>query len=160
MFSCPIQRATTALAMNLKSISTEDEVILEMDAYEDVAAELEDFIFLARLGLHEEALEAVDSILWRHLNLFAVLAEVGGFLVEQNHLEKLGDVLGEAKTQGVECQTYEEKAFVELLEQIQKGNCRCDTSPSPKVDVTNTSATKVNICRCLENNKAYKYSFR
>lgn len=135
--------------MNLKSISTEDEIILDMDAYEDVAAELEDFIFLARLGLPEEALKAVDSILWRHLNLFAVLAEVGGFLVEQKHFQKLGDVLKEAKKRGVECQTHEEKDFVELLEQIQKGNCEWDAWPHPKTGITNGSATKVNLCRCL-----------
>lgn len=53
-----------------------------MDLKEDIAAELEDFVLLARLGITDKALEIVDHGLCRHLHVFAVTAETGGFMVQ------------------------------------------------------------------------------
>ncbi|KAK5957200.1 hypothetical protein OHC33_001571 [Knufia fluminis] len=59
----------------------DDQYTHVMSMKEDVAAELEDFILLARLGIVDAALEIVDHVLWPHLNVFAVTAEVAGFLI-------------------------------------------------------------------------------
>ena len=62
---------------------------MEMELEEDVPAELEDFIFLARLGVKDEALRLAQNVLWRHIYQFPVFAEIAGFLIEHNLIRML-----------------------------------------------------------------------
>ena len=74
---------------------------LEVICKEDVAAELEDFVFLARLGVIDEALDLVDNILWRHIHIFPVMAEVAGYLLELNDRDRLRALVNKARKHGI-----------------------------------------------------------
>ena len=60
---------------------------LEYDIVEDIPAEIEEFLRLSRLGLITDARNLFDRSLKEHLNLFPVLAEYSGFLLEQDNLQ-------------------------------------------------------------------------
>ena len=57
-----------------------------LELEEDVAAELEDFALLVRIGIYDEAYRHLDTILWDHLDHYAVFAEVAQFLADRNDM--------------------------------------------------------------------------
>jgi tetratricopeptide (TPR) repeat protein len=66
---------------------------MEFDIVEDIPAELEDFIFLARLGLFEEAHELFEQVLKPHDRYFPVLAEFADMLLEEGRYAELSRLL-------------------------------------------------------------------
>lgn len=92
-----------------------DHLTFEMDFKEDIAAELEDFILLARLGIIDEALEVADHILWPHLHIFPVFAEVSGFLIQYELWDKLRDIQKELERRRITFDGPDEMAFATHL---------------------------------------------
>ncbi|RYP05470.1 hypothetical protein DL765_009834 [Monosporascus sp. GIB2] len=66
---------------------------MEFDIEEDIQAELEDFIFLSRLGLFREARELFKQNLEPHLGFFPVLAEFADMLLEEGAYAELSQLL-------------------------------------------------------------------
>lgn len=65
----------------------------KFDIVEDIPAELEDFIFLARLGCFEEARELFEEILRPHEGFFPVVAEFADMLLEEGCYDELSQLL-------------------------------------------------------------------
>lgn len=82
---------------------TENEVIadVELPLEEDIVAELEEFIFLGRLGVVDEALEILEMTLWPYLDHFPVAAEAAAFLVENGIWERLPKLLDALKWEAI-----------------------------------------------------------
>lgn len=95
-----------------------DELVFDMEMKEDVETELEEFIALSRLGIFYEAREIAQNVLWQHLNIFPVMAEIAGFLVEHKHLAMLTRLLEDLDTRGIKYNKDEEQDFVASLRQI------------------------------------------
>lgn len=66
---------------------------MEFDIIEDIPEELEDFIFLSRLGLYEEAQGLFEQNLERHLDFFPIVAEYSDMLLEKGSYELLSSFL-------------------------------------------------------------------
>jgi hypothetical protein len=66
---------------------------MDFDIVEDIPAELEDFIFLSRLGLIKEAHELFEQNLKPYLGFFPVLAEFADMLLEEGVYAELSQLL-------------------------------------------------------------------
>lgn len=88
---------------------------LDLELEEDISAELEDFIFLARLGAVDDALALVQNVLWRHTRYFPVFAEVASFLVDHCSRDDLVSFMEDMRLQRIIFTDYEEREFAELL---------------------------------------------
>jgi hypothetical protein len=78
------------------SVNCDEDIELlntEFDIVEDIPAELEDFIFLARLGCFEEAREMFQQILRPHEGFFPVVAEFADMLLEEGRYVELSQLL-------------------------------------------------------------------
>lgn len=96
----------------------QDNSTFEMKLKEDVAAELEEFILLSRLALHDEAMGIAGHILWRHLQIFPVMAEISGYLVEQQDLHRLRRLVQDLDRWHITFAATEDGGFVELLKTL------------------------------------------
>ncbi|KAH7169513.1 hypothetical protein DER46DRAFT_462481, partial [Fusarium sp. MPI-SDFR-AT-0072] len=63
------------------------------DIVEDIPAELEDFIFLSRLGILEEAKGLFEQNLRPYISFFPVLAEYADMLLEEGLYADLSQLL-------------------------------------------------------------------
>lgn len=97
--------------------SPENEVIfrMELPLEEDLVAELEQFVYLGRLGVVGEALQILDEILWQHLRHFPVLAEAAAFLIEHGKWNKLKMLVDELHRRDITYTSADETQFVEML---------------------------------------------
>ncbi|UZP43468.1 hypothetical protein NXS19_011280 [Fusarium pseudograminearum] len=80
----------------LASVNNEEEIpILDMrlDIVEDIPAELEDFIFLSRLGIFEEAKGLFEQNMKPYISFFPVLAEYADMLLEEGLYDDLTQLL-------------------------------------------------------------------
>ncbi len=66
---------------------------MKFDMVEDIPAELEDFIFLSRFGLFQEAHELFDQNLRPYVGFFPVLAEYADMLLEERCYAELSQLL-------------------------------------------------------------------
>lgn len=87
---------------------------VELDLEEDIAAELEDFIFLARLGVVDDASALVRNVLWPHAHQFPVFAEISSFLAEHD-LDSLKILLQEFAARNTSFTDDEEKEFINVI---------------------------------------------
>jgi hypothetical protein len=71
---------------------------MDLDIVEDIPAELEDFIFLSRLGLFEDAHELFEQNLKPYLGFFPVLAEYADMLLEEGFYVELSKLLMNVST--------------------------------------------------------------
>jgi len=94
---------------------------MEMEMEEDVASELEDFILLSRLGVVDEALHVVEHVLWPHLHLFPVLAEVAGFLIEHTYKVHAGRIVADLESRQIAFTEQNEIEFVIMIKEFNAG---------------------------------------
>lgn len=66
---------------------------MELELEEDIDAYLVDFVFLARLGVTDEARKLAEQILWRHIDFFPVFAEVCAFYIMLNEHQAVSELL-------------------------------------------------------------------
>ena len=92
-----------------------DGLTFEMNLKEDLAAELEEFILLSRLGIYDEAIAIADHILCRHLSVFPVMAEVSSYLIERQEFQRLKALVDMLNAQHVTFTGTSEAEFVEFL---------------------------------------------
>ena len=85
---------------------------IAMELEEDVAAELDDFLTMRRLGLVEDASRVANEVLWRHSHSFPVFAEMAAFYIEQAHLEAVRVL---ALTKGFGFRQPDEKAYARAV---------------------------------------------
>lgn len=96
----------------LKNVSSDGDIDLlnmEFDIVEDIPAELEDFIFLSRLGLFQDARELFVQYLEPHIGFFPVLAEFADMLLEDGRYAELCQLLTDS---------YSENKFSEEERQL------------------------------------------
>lgn len=69
--------------MDISATTGDSELVYEgsLELEEDIPAELEDFVIVARLGMTEDAQRLVSDVLWRHLHFFPVVAEIAEFFL-------------------------------------------------------------------------------
>ncbi|KAK5070214.1 hypothetical protein LTR64_002053 [Lithohypha guttulata] len=91
---------------------------MDLDLEEDVQAELEDFILLARLGVEDEALHLARTVLWHHVHHFPVFAEVAGFLLEHRLNDRLQELISEMNEKDIHFQLEEQQAFSLLIYEL------------------------------------------
>ncbi|KAJ9659609.1 hypothetical protein H2198_003022 [Neophaeococcomyces mojaviensis] len=103
-------------------------IVLNMRLYEDVAAELEELILYSRLGVVDDAAEILDTVLWRHLQFFPVVAEAALFLVHQRDYGRLLSLLGELQDRSIHFVHAEEVFFIEILKLIVPGGTHSTTT--------------------------------
>lgn len=101
--------------MNEEDVRREMLLNMDIDLEEDISAELEDFILLARLGVVEEAQDLIQNVLRRHVDHFPVFAEVAGFCVEQQQLQPLRLLLDEVQSRDVHFPIQEETDFLSAV---------------------------------------------
>lgn len=93
----------------------------EFDIVEDIPAELEDFVFMSRLGLYQEARNLYEQNLQSHLEFFPVLAEYADMLLEEGAYSELSERLNSSLTNAVisgeECQLL---SLMEALSEAHK----------------------------------------
>lgn len=96
---------------------------MELDLKEDVAAELEDFILLSRLGVVEEALQMVEHVLWRHFRFFPVYAEVCIFLIQIDEKGLLRKIVKDLDIGAISLRTQDgdEKLFIDVVRHFAHG---------------------------------------
>ncbi|KAB5581213.1 hypothetical protein GE09DRAFT_950782, partial [Coniochaeta sp. 2T2.1] len=84
-------------------LSLDEPVMLdiEMEAREDIPAELEAFVRLARLGRIENALDWYGKCLQRRERMFPVLAEYAEMLLQEGLHDKLVDLLDDTNANSV-----------------------------------------------------------
>lgn len=85
---------------------------LQLALEEDVAAELEHFVLLARLGLRDEADQLARDVLWWHSHNFPVFAELAGFYVEDHAFKTLQQLINHAKVLDFDFRQQDEQAFL------------------------------------------------
>ncbi|KAK5070398.1 hypothetical protein LTR64_000069 [Lithohypha guttulata] len=90
----------------------------ELNLKEDIAAELEDFMLLTRLGIYDEASEFVNQVLWPHLSWFPVAAEGLGFFREQHDYNGLRRVLSELAMRDIKFQSTHEQKLISMYEDV------------------------------------------
>lgn len=100
------------------SCSTDlQQIVMELDLFEDIAAELEDFILLSKLGVTDEAFELVDAVLVRHIRFFPVFAEITGFLIDNNHGSRVAELFIDfQRQQNAASFTNEDDLFLNIVE--------------------------------------------
>jgi len=89
------------------------ETSLELE--EDIAAELEDFVLVARLGIIADAQRLVSDVLWRHLQFFPVVAEVAEFLLGCGLWKSLDELVRELDRRNILFDDDDEKETVRRL---------------------------------------------
>ena len=97
------------------NFDAKDSSTFEMKLKEDVAAELEEFILLSRLAVHDEAMDIAEHILWRHLQIFPVMAEISGCLIEQRDFQRLRRLVRDLDCRHIRFTATDEADFIELL---------------------------------------------
>lgn len=105
----------------MNTASIRDELFrfdMELDLEEDIPAELEEFILLARLGVEDEALRLAQDVLWRHTHHYPVFAEVAGFLAEHRLFGELRTLVNHLYDRKVEFRDREEQEFVQFLSSL------------------------------------------
>lgn len=102
---------------------------MEFDAIDDVAEEIEDFVFLSRLGLFEDAHALFEHNLEQYSHLFPVLVEYLDMLLEEQSFELLSNRLSELPTD-----TSFSEGQNELLNLIKVFNDACIEQKSTKAD--------------------------
>ncbi|KAK5094837.1 hypothetical protein LTS08_008455 [Lithohypha guttulata] len=91
---------------------------MDLDLEEDVQAELEDFILLARLGVEDGALHLARTVLWRHVHHFPVFAEVADFLLELRADVYLHELFSAMKEKDIQFPHEEQQAFTHLVHEL------------------------------------------
>ncbi|KAK5081196.1 hypothetical protein LTR05_007990 [Lithohypha guttulata] len=111
---------------------------------EDIAAELEDFMLLTRLGTYDEASEFVNQVLWPHFSWFPILAEVLYFFREQDDYNGLARVLSELAIRDIEFQSTHEQKLIRCVFAIYSNvNKRWEPSTSDRRDQHYAALAKV-----------------
>ena len=97
--------------------AAEDIGILEMDLdlEEDVAAELEEFVLLGRLGLKDEAWNLADTVLRRHLHFFPVFAEIAGLCCETNRQDRAANLICQLTAEDITFRDADERSFTRAV---------------------------------------------
>lgn len=90
----------------------------DLDLEEDIQAEPEDFLLLARLGFEDEALHLARTVLWRHIHHFPVFAEVAGFLLEHKLNNHVQELMTEMNERDIHFQLEEQQAFSRLIHEL------------------------------------------
>lgn len=106
---------------------------IDLELEEDIVAELEEFILLARLGAVDEASALVRNVLWPHTYLFPVFAEVSGFLAEHD-IGSLKALLQKLTSQNFSFADDDEKEFFDVVS-ILTGD-KTTTSPDNRDALT------------------------
>jgi len=111
------------------------EFDIELDLEEDIPAELEEFVLLARLGVKDEALRLAQDVLWRHIHQFPVFAEIAGFLIEHNIIRMLQTLREPSKRHSVTSQDPAIRGFGEWVLSCSAG---CDMDIKDTIRLGNT----------------------
>ncbi|KAK5081510.1 hypothetical protein LTR05_007641 [Lithohypha guttulata] len=88
---------------------------MDLDLKEDVQAELEDFILLARLGVEDEALHLARTVLWHHIHHFPVFAEVAGFLLEHRLNDQVQELIFTIREKDIQFPLEGQQVFTRLV---------------------------------------------
>lgn len=91
---------------------------VELPVYEDIGAEIDDFLTLSLLGLEEEARDLAQIILWLHLRRFPVFAEVADYAINKHDELLQGQLLQSIREQAIEFTQHEERSFLDTVTEI------------------------------------------
>lgn len=119
-----------------------------LELEEDVAAELEDFALLVRLGIYDEAYQHLDTILWNHLDQYAVFAEVAQFLIGRSDIVRQAALI--AKGHELEdTRDYDQDLLYDCLGFAVKDGRRAIVEPDPDFKEFD-STIKVSLKCCVQ----------
>lgn len=91
---------------------------VELPVYEDIGAEIDDFLALSLLGLEDEARDLAQTILWPHLRHFPVFAEVADYAIDKNDELLQRQLLRSIREQRIQFTQPEERSFLETVTEI------------------------------------------
>lgn len=111
----------------MSSVRDERGFHISFDLEEDIATELEDFALLVRLGVTHEAGLFLNDVLWKHLDHFAVVAEIIQFWVDgrkQSLLGRLDFILSTLNHRRIEFDDPLENKFISTVRALSQGSLR------------------------------------
>lgn len=103
---------------NTSHISFDQGFVMELALQEDIGAELDDFLLLKLLGIHDEARDSVQMILWRHLRYFPVFAEVADYVIEKDDPLLKRRLLETIVFESIHFSHPDEKLFMETIREL------------------------------------------
>lgn len=111
-----------ATDMQNKDAFPPEPLMLELGLEEDIEAELEEFIVLSRLEIIPEAMAMATDVLWRHIRLFPVLAELVGFFIEHQRSTEIALLQDELIKQHVSFAQQDESNFFDFVLNLSTTN--------------------------------------
>lgn len=96
-----------------------DQIIcMELPLRENIGAELDDFLTLGLLGIHDEARDLAQTVLWRHLRYFPIFAEVADYAIDKSDEVLQRQLLASIRDQAIEFEDIDERALMETVTEI------------------------------------------
>lgn len=87
---------------------------MDMELEEDVDAYLEDFNLYCGLGSVREAQEIAEKVLWKHIDLFPVFAELAAFYINNHDRRAILELIAELVIRDVTFHDNNEREFLKM----------------------------------------------
>lgn len=102
---------------NIPENANGEPIIFEMDLdiEEDVDTCLAEFVFLVRLGLHEDARHLAEKILWRHIGHFPVFAELAAFFITVQDARAASELIIDLAARRIVFAGTDEQEFLQMV---------------------------------------------